>query len=139
MKMRKKIGLFFAVSLMLLSVIGCGSNSASSGNGANAQNNGAAEAGNAQNAGSGGGKDNKTYKIAISQIVEHPSLDATREGFMAALKDAGLVEGQNLQVDYNNAQGDQPNNMAIAQKSPAEITTWSWRLQRLRPRLSPSR
>lgn len=116
MKMRKKIGLFFAVSLMLLSVIGCGSNSASSGNGANAQNNGAAEAGNAQNAGSGGGTDNKTYKIAISQIVEHPSLDATREGFMAALKDAGLVEGQNLQVDYNNAQGDQPNNMAIAQK-----------------------
>ena len=30
----------------------------------------------------------KTYKVAISQIVEHPSLDATRQGFLAALKEA---------------------------------------------------
>ena len=58
----------------------------------------------------------KSYKIAISQIVEHPSLDATREGFIAALKDGGLVEGENLKIDYNNAQGDQTNNLSIAQK-----------------------
>jgi putative ABC transport system substrate-binding protein len=58
----------------------------------------------------------KTYKIAISQIVEHPSLDATRQGFLAALKDAGIVEGTNLKVDFNNAQGDQTNNLSIAQK-----------------------
>ncbi|MGO4273452.1 sugar ABC transporter substrate-binding protein, partial [Paenibacillus sp. TAF58] len=25
----------------------------------------------------------KSYKVAISQIVEHPSLDATRQGFLA--------------------------------------------------------
>lgn len=61
----------------------------------------------------GGGSE---YKIAISQYVEHPSLDATREGFMAALKDAGLVEGENLEVDYNNAQADPTNNLSIAQK-----------------------
>lgn len=60
------------------------------------------------------------YKIAISQIVEHPSLDATRQGFLDALKDAGIVEGENLKVDYNNAQGDQANNTAIAQKIAAE-------------------
>jgi putative ABC transport system substrate-binding protein len=58
----------------------------------------------------------KTYKIAISQIVEHPSLDATRQGFLDALKDAGIVEGQNLTVDFSSAQGDQSNNAAIAQK-----------------------
>lgn len=56
------------------------------------------------------------YNIAISQIVEHPSLDATREGFLDALKDAGIVEGENLGVDYNNAQGDSTNNHSIAQK-----------------------
>jgi len=56
------------------------------------------------------------YKVAISQIVEHPSLDATRQGFLAALKDAGIAEGDNLKVDYNNAQGDQSNNNSIAQK-----------------------
>jgi putative ABC transport system substrate-binding protein len=58
----------------------------------------------------------KSYKIAISQIVEHPSLDATREGFLAALKDAGLVEGTNLTVDFNSAQNDMSNNTSIAQK-----------------------
>ena len=58
----------------------------------------------------------KTYKIAISQIVEHPSLDATRQGFLDALKDGGLEEGKNLVVDFNSAQGDPSNNAAIAQK-----------------------
>jgi len=56
------------------------------------------------------------YKIAISQIVEHPSLDATRLGFLQALADAGIVEGENLKVDYNNAQDDPANNLSIAQK-----------------------
>lgn len=58
----------------------------------------------------------KTYSIAISQIAPHPSLDATKEGFLAALKDAGIVEGENLKIDDNNAQGEQSNNAAIAQK-----------------------
>lgn len=56
------------------------------------------------------------YRVAIVQYVEHPSLDATREGFLAALKDAGIVEGENLKVDYNNAQADAGNNQSIAQK-----------------------
>jgi putative tryptophan/tyrosine transport system substrate-binding protein len=59
---------------------------------------------------------NKKYKIGISQIVEHPSLDATRQGFLAALKDAGLIEKQNLEVDVQIAQGDTNNNTTIAQK-----------------------
>ncbi|NBD24500.1 ABC transporter substrate-binding protein [Paenibacillus glycinis] len=58
----------------------------------------------------------KTFSIAISQYVEHPSLDATREGFLAALKDAGIAEGDNLKVDMNNAQADAGNNLSIAQK-----------------------
>lgn len=66
--------------------------------------------------GAGGAGDSKSYKIAISQIVEHPSLDSTREGFLAALKDAGLEEGKNLTVDYNNAQGDAATNLSISQK-----------------------
>lgn len=59
---------------------------------------------------------NAEYNVAISQIVEHPSLDATRQGFLDALADAGIVEGENLKVDYNNAQGDPNNNNTIAQK-----------------------
>lgn len=63
-----------------------------------------------------GSEAEKTYTIAISQIVEHPSLDATREGFIAALKDAGIEEGKNLKIDFNNAQGDAANIKTISQK-----------------------
>lgn len=113
--MNKKIGLFLVLSLMLLSVIGCGSNNA-----ANSGNTGGAEAGNTANTGGAGETAKESYKIAISQYVEHPSLDATREGFMAALKDAGIVENENLQLDYNNAQADPANNVSIAQKIAGE-------------------
>lgn len=68
----------------------------------------------------GGEKQEKTVKIGITQIVEHPSLDAAREGFIAALKDAGYEEGKNLKLDYQNAQGDMNNNASIAQKLVAD-------------------
>lgn len=71
---------------------------------------------------SGGGSKEaeKTVKVGIIQLVEHPSLDAAREGFIAALKDAGYEEGKNLKLDYQNAQGDMNNNMSIAQNLVAD-------------------
>jgi len=69
--------------------------------------------------GGGGGNtttDGEVYKIGISQYLEHPSLDATREGFLAALKEAGIEKGVNLELDYNTAQADSTNNLSIAQK-----------------------
>lgn len=71
------------------------------------------------NAQTGSGEEEKTYTIAISQYVEHPSLDATREGFLDALKDNGIEVGKNLTVDYNNAQDDATNNLSIAEKIAA--------------------
>lgn len=109
---KKNIWLGLSMSLMLLAA-GCGNNNAAVNNGANAGNAPA----NATNApANAGSADTKSYTIAISQYVEHPSLDATREGFLAALKDAGIVEGENLKVDLENAQADQANNLSIAQK-----------------------
>ncbi|MDQ0243653.1 putative ABC transport system substrate-binding protein [Bacillus fengqiuensis] len=69
---------------------------------------------------SGNKEEKKTVKIGITQLVEHPSLDASREGFIAALKDAGYEEGKNLKLDYQNAQGDMNNNMMIAQNLVAD-------------------
>src|SRR3954451_742888 len=65
-------------------------------------------------------KEKETVKIGITQLVEHDSLDKAREGFIAALKDAGYEEGKNLELDYQNAQGDMNNNMAIAQNLVAD-------------------
>lgn len=67
-----------------------------------------------------GDAEKKTVSIGITQIVEHPSLDAAREGFLAGLKDGGFVEGDNLKVDVQIAQGDMNNNMTIAQKFAAD-------------------
>lgn len=117
--MKKKLGMILAMSLLLVGVVACGNN-AGNGNAANGGNAGGTGTENTTGAGNTSDSDQKTYKIAISQIVEHPSLDATREGFLDALKDAGIVEGENLDLDYNNAQGDQTNNMTIAQKIAGE-------------------
>lgn len=95
----------------MLVASGCGSNNNAAVNTEKAANKPANATAAPADAGS-----KESYSIAISQYVEHPSLDATREGFMAALKDAGLIEGENLRVDLQNAQADQANNLSIAQK-----------------------
>ncbi|MGI6226537.1 MAG: ABC transporter substrate-binding protein [Peptococcales bacterium] len=60
--------------------------------------------------------DIKKTKIGIIQIVEHPSLDAARQGFLDILAENGYEEGKNLIVDYKNAQGDMPTLNTIANK-----------------------
>ncbi len=55
------------------------------------------------------------YKIGITQIAEHPALDAARDGFIQALKDEGFVEGENLTIDIKTAQGDIPTATTIAE------------------------
>lgn len=55
-------------------------------------------------------------KIGIVQYVEHPSLDTIRESTIAALAEAGYVEGQNISIVYQNAQADQSNLNSIASK-----------------------
>ncbi|MFF2272441.1 ABC transporter substrate-binding protein [Agromyces sp. NPDC058136] len=54
--------------------------------------------------------------IGISQIVQHPALDATREGFKQAFADAGYVEGEDIVFDEQNAQGEQATATTIAAK-----------------------
>lgn len=54
--------------------------------------------------------------IGITQIVEHPSLDLIRQGILDGLKDNGFADGQQIAVDYANAQGNMENTQLIAQK-----------------------
>lgn len=54
--------------------------------------------------------------IGIVQIVEHPALDAAREGFLDTLEANGYTVNENLVVDYQNAQGDQSTLQSIANK-----------------------
>lgn len=54
--------------------------------------------------------------IGIVQYVTHNALDAAREGFIAALKDNGYVDGENISLDIQNAQADQSNLSTIADR-----------------------
>ncbi len=62
----------------------------------------------------------KTYRIGFSQLVDHPALNATRQGFIDGLKAAGFEVGKNLIFDYQNAQGDATNVRNIAEKFLAD-------------------
>ncbi len=54
--------------------------------------------------------------IAISQIVEHPSLEAVRRGIFDFLVQSNLQEGKDYKIIYKNAQGNMSINNQIAQQ-----------------------
>lgn len=58
--------------------------------------------------------DGAAYTIGISQFAEHGSLDNCKEGFLAGLKEAGIEEGVNLTVLFDNAQADTATTSMIA-------------------------
>lgn len=60
--------------------------------------------------GDGGGKDD-SFAIGVSQLVQHPALDAATEGFKKSFEDAGV----DVDWDVQNAQGEQANATSIAQ------------------------
>ena len=54
--------------------------------------------------------------VAVTAIVEHPALDAVRDGVQAALKEAGYESGKNLKWQYQSAQGNTGTAAQIARK-----------------------
>lgn len=54
------------------------------------------------------------YTIGISQFAEHGSLDNCREGFLKGLESEGIVEGENLTVEYKNAASDMGTTSQIS-------------------------
>ncbi len=60
--------------------------------------------------------DKPAKSIAITQIVEHPSLDDMRRGIIDELADNGYVEGQNLTVNFQSAQGNTATAGQIAKQ-----------------------
>ena len=83
------LGMLLVVAMVMAGVVGCGG---------------------------GEGADSEKVTIGITQIVEHPALDAARQGFIDAMTEAGYIEGENVVYDFNNAQNDKSNALTIAQK-----------------------
>ncbi|MFK4769983.1 ABC transporter substrate-binding protein [Rhizobium sp. ZW T2_16] len=58
--------------------------------------------------------------VAVTAIVEHPALDAARDGVKAALAEAGYKDGENLKFLYESAQGNPGTAAQIARQFVGE-------------------
>ncbi|WP_353066390.1 ABC transporter substrate-binding protein [Arcanobacterium hippocoleae] len=52
-------------------------------------------------------KDGRVLKIGMLQLMEHPSLDDIRYGLIDQLAKRGYINGINLEIEYQQGQGDQ--------------------------------
>ena len=55
---------------------------------------------------------NEQFTIGVAELVQHPALDASRQGFIDELKNLGV----NVEIVDQNAQGDIANAQMIAEK-----------------------
>lgn len=55
------------------------------------------------------------YKIGVVQLVTHNASNSAHQGFIQALADNGLVEGENVTFVQRNGQNEQSNLESIAQ------------------------
>lgn len=62
---------------------------------------------------------NEKKKVGIIQYASHPSLDNCYEGIIKGLKEAGFVDGENITIDFQNAQ----NNTATVSQIAKSMTS----------------
>ena len=58
----------------------------------------------------------KKVKVGVLQLLSHPALDQIYKGLEDGLAKEGYIVGKNLQLDLQNAQGDQSNLVSMGQK-----------------------
>ncbi|MBR5516502.1 MAG: sugar ABC transporter substrate-binding protein, partial [Firmicutes bacterium] len=63
----------------------------------------------------GGSSNEDVLKIGVIQLVKHDALDKAYEGFIDGLEELGYVDGENIEIDYQNASGEQANCLSIAE------------------------
>lgn len=93
---KKKLGAIITAAIIGISLIGCGGSSGTS---------------NSDNKGNG-----NTKNIGVVQLVQHDALDSANNGFVDGLKEKGYEEGKNINIDQQNAQGEQANAQTITKQ-----------------------
>jgi len=69
---------------------------------------------------SGCAPEEEMYKIGMTQIVTHPALDAIHDAFIEVMAQEGFVEGENVEYDSANPEGDMSVAKAIADQFVSE-------------------
>ncbi|MEG9530190.1 ABC transporter substrate-binding protein [Mannheimia indoligenes] len=58
----------------------------------------------------------KIQNVAITAIIDHPALDSIRKGVIEELEREGFIDGKNIKIDYQSAQGSTATAAQIARK-----------------------
>jgi putative ABC transport system substrate-binding protein len=103
---------FLCIILSLFLLASCGTGSSQSG--AASPSSGAATATTVEEPTA------QIYKIGVNQFIQHDALDASLQGFIDALAEKGYVDGENIEIEVQNASGDVANATSISQKFVAE-------------------
>ncbi|MCI7263197.1 MAG: ABC transporter substrate-binding protein [Clostridiaceae bacterium] len=111
MKKTNKIMALVLAGAMAASMTACGSKAEETTAAATEAATEAAEAAETEGTETEAEASGKTYKIGVIQLVQHAALDKTNEGFVQALKDAGV----SCEFDQQNAAGDQAACLTIAE------------------------
>jgi len=100
----RKLGIILGLMLLSIAIIlsGCGTQSGQT------QNQKTGESGK------------KVFKVGVSQFVAHPALDLDQKGFLDEMKQLGFIQGQNVEFDIKNSQGDPNMAKTIADKFVAD-------------------
>ncbi|OIT25642.1 ABC transporter substrate-binding protein [Glaesserella parasuis] len=64
----------------------------------------------------------KIHNVAITAIVEHPALDTIRQGVIEELAREGFVDGKNISINFQSAQGSTSTAAQIARKFVGDKT-----------------
>lgn len=59
---------------------------------------------------------NRIPKIGVLQLMLHPALDQINKGLDDTLKKHGYINGKNIKIEFQNAQGDQSNLRTISKQ-----------------------
>lgn len=102
MKKFKRFTAFFAAAMIAaMGMAGCGNEAPKETNAEQNQSATVSDSGSGSSA-----KTKEKVTIAIAQFADHGSLDNCREGFIEGLKEAGYIEGENLEILFENAHAD---------------------------------
>ena len=61
-------------------------------------------------------KANAIPKVGVLQLMSHPALDQINKGIDDTLKKNGYIDGKNVKIEFQNAQGDQSNLRTISKQ-----------------------
>ena len=112
--MKKTLAFLLSLGLTVSMLAGCGSKTNETTAAADAQTESAAdekESGADESGSAAATTSDKTYKIGVLQYVQHDALDASNDGFFAALDDLGVK----YDADQQNAAGEASSCQTIAE------------------------